>query len=220
MALMDVLRSAQNGEFFANAGRAAGVGAAVAERTLGELAPQIVKQLKKRAEDSQAFEGLLDLLEDGNGDLFLDDAILMDDPEIVSDGKAVLADIYGSAAAAQKALKIKSGDAATQKLAAIGASAVLAALARSYNQPLGLVGAQQAASRDEEDGGGILSTIVEAVIKGAVQGATRQLAPKRRRRRMTDYFGTGRKRTTRRRRRSTATSLEKIFGELLGINRR
>lgn len=220
MALMDVLRSAQNGEFFANAGRAAGVGAAAAERTLRELAPQIVQQLKERAEDAQAFGGLLDLLEDGNGDLFLDDQSLMDDPEIVSDGNAVLADIFGSAAAAQKALEIRSGDAATQKLAAIGASAVLAALARSYNQPLGLVGAQHAAARDEEESGGILSTIVEAVVKGAVQGATRQLAPKRRRRRATDYFGTGRKRTTRRRRRSTATSLEKIFGELLGINRR
>lgn len=221
MALMDVPRSAQNGEFFANAGRAAGVGAAAAERALAELAPQIVKQLKKRAEERQAFEGLLDLLEDGNGDAFLDDESLMDDPEIVSDGKAVLADIFGSAAAAQKSLKIKSNDVATQKLAAIGASAVLAALARSYNQPLGLVGAQQAAARDEDDGqGGILSTIVEAVIKGAVQGATRRLAPERRRRRTTDYFGTGRKRTTRRRRRSTATSLENIFGELLGTNRR
>jgi hypothetical protein len=220
MALMDILRGAHKGEFFANAGRAVGVDAAVAERMLSELAPRIVLQLKKRAEEPQAFEGLLDLLEDGNGDAFLDDESLMDDPELVSDGEAVLADIYGSAAAAQKALKIKSGDAATQKLAAIGASAVLAALARSYNQPLGLVGAEPAASRGEEDEqGGIFSTIVEAVIKGAVQGATRQLAPKRRRR-TTDYFGTRRKRTTRRRRQSTATVLEQIFGELLGINRR
>jgi hypothetical protein len=219
MALMDILRGAQKGEFFANAGRAAGVDAAVAKRALAELAPQIVLQLKKRAEDAQAFEVLLDLLEDGKGDAFLDDESLMDDPEIVSDGKAVLADIYGSATAAQKALKIKSDDAATQELAAIGASAVLAALARSYNEPLGLVGAQQAAARGEEDGGGILSTIVKAVIRGAVQGATRQLAPKRRRRRYTGYFGTRRKRTTRRRR-NTATSLEQIFGELLGINRR
>ena len=218
MALMDILRGAQKGEFFANAGRAAGVDAAVAERMLGELAPRIVKQLKKRAEEPQAFEGLLDLLEDGNGDAFLDDESLMDDPELVSDGEAVLADIYGSAAKAQKALEITSSDTATQKLAAIGASAVLAALARSYNQPLGIAGTQQAAS-DSEEQGGIFSTIVEAVIKGAVQGATRQLAPKRRRR-TTDYFGTRRKRTTRRRKQSTASTLEQIFGELLGINRR
>jgi hypothetical protein len=219
MALMDILRSAQNGEFFANAGRAAGVDAAAAERMLGALAPAIVLQLRKRAEEPNAFEGLLDLLEDGNGDAFLDDESLMDDPELVSDGKAVLADIYGSAAAANKALAINPDDAATERLAAIGASAVLAALARSYNRPLGLVGAQQAAQRGEdEEQGGIFSTIVEAVIKGAVQGATRQIAPKRRRRRYTSYFGTRKKRTTRRRR--TTSTLEQIFGELLGVNRR
>jgi hypothetical protein len=216
MAVMDILRSAQNGEFFANAGRSAGVDAATAERSLSVLAPAIVLQLRKRAGEPQAFEGLLDLLEDGNGDAFLDDESLMDDPELVSDGTAVLADIYGSAAAAQKALAIRPDDTPTQRLAAIGASAVLAALARSYNQPLGLVGAQQAAGGGEEQGG-IISTIVEAVIKGAVQGATRQIMPKRRRRRSTSsYFGTGRKRT--KRRRSTTPSLEQIFGELLGVS--
>jgi hypothetical protein len=218
MTVMDFLRSAHNGGFFANAGRAAGVDATEAERLLGTLAPAIVLQLRKRAEDAQAFEGLLDLLEDGNGDVFLDDEGLMNDPEIVSDGKAVLADIYGSAAQANKALKISSGDAAMQRLAAIGASAVLAALARSCNRPMGLAGAQTATGAEGQ--GGIFSTIVEAVIKGAVQGATRQIMPKRRRRRSTSsYFGRRKKRTTRRRR-STTPSLEQIFGELLGTLRR
>jgi hypothetical protein len=217
MALMDILRGAQNGEFFANAGRAVGVDAAVAERSLSEIAPAIVVELRERAQDAQAFEGLLDLLEDGNGDAFLDDGSLMDDPELVSDGKAVLADIYGSTAAAQKALAIGPDDVATQRLAAIAASAVLAALARSYNRPLSLTGAQQAASQEAQ--GGIFSTIVEAVIKGAMQGATRQLAPRRRRRRRySSYFGTRTKRRTRRR--STTPSLEQIFGELLGTLRR
>lgn len=218
MGLMDILRGAQNGEFFTNAGRAAGVDAAAAERALGTLAPAIVVQLRKRAEEPRAFEGLLDLFEDGNGDAFLDDASLMDDPELVSDGEAVLADIYGSAETARKALAIAPDDAATHRLAAIGASAVLAALARSYNRPLGLVGAQQAAGGGEEQGG-ILSSIISAVIKGAVQTATRELMPKRRRRRSTSStFGTRKKRTARRR--STTPTLEQIFGELLDSYRR
>ena len=131
--------------------------------------------------------------------------------------EAVLADIYGSMETARRALAIGADDAKGQRLAAIGASAVLAALARSYNRPLGLAGAQQAAGGEAQ--GGIFSTIVEAVIKGAVQGATRQIMPKRRRRRSySSYFGTGRKRTKRRRR--TASSLEQIFGELIeGIRR-
>src|SRR5262245_61363886 len=119
MAVMDILRGAQNGRFFANAGRAAGVDAAAAERTLGALTPEIVVKLRKRAEDPQALESLLDLLEDGHGDVFLGDESLLDDPEIVSDGKAVLTDIYGSAEAVNDALALRTDDAVAQRLAAI-----------------------------------------------------------------------------------------------------
>lgn len=220
MGVMDILRNAQGGRFFAHAGAAAGVDAATAERALSRLTPAIVLQLRRRAEDAHAFEGLLDLLEDGDGDSFLDDPSLMDDPELVSDGEAVLADIYGSTAASDQALGISPGDAPARKLAAIGASAVLAALARNYNRPLSLVGATPAKSDDaaEEAPGGIISTIVEAVIKGAVQGATGEIRPKRRRRRTTGYFGKDRARPSRRR--DTKPSLTQIFGDLIEYIRR
>jgi hypothetical protein len=221
MGLMNMLRSAQDGEFFVNAGRMAGIDAAAAERGLARMGPAIAAKLRQRAEDPEAFEGLLDLLEDGEGDAFLDDSNFMDDPEIVSDGEAVLADIYGSARAAQKALSIGADDAAMQRLAAIAASAVLAALARSYRQPQpqSLVGAQNEQSQNEEQGG-ILSSVIDAVVKGVVQEATRQFGPKRRRRRSTSsYFGTRKKRPTRRKRSSTL-SLDQIFGEILSTIRR
>ena len=181
MGLMDILRAAQNGAFFANAARAAGVDPAAAEQTLGRMGPAIAAQLRKRAEDPVSFESLLDILEDGNGDAFLDDASLMDDPELVSDGDAVLADIYGSAAATQKALAIRANDGSTHRLAAIAASAVLAALARNYAQPQvqSLMGTERVQGGGEEQGG-ILSSIISAVVKGAIQGAARQFAPKRR----------------------------------------
>jgi hypothetical protein len=225
MGLMDILRSAQNGQFFANAGQAAGVDPKLAEDALGRMGAAIAGQLHKRAEDPDALEKLLDLLEDGDGDAFLDESNFMDDPELVADGEAVLADIYGSATTARKALAIAPKDAAMNKLAAIAASAVLAVLARQYAQPQrqGLVGEQRAAGNGDEHGG-ILSTIIEAVVKGAVQGATRQLAPKRRRRRTTSIFGTTRKSTPRKRttrkKRSGTFSLDQIFGEILGNLRR
>lgn len=225
MGLMDILRSAQDGQFFANAGQAAGIDPKRAEEALGRMGAAIAGQLHKRAEDPEALEKLLDLLEDGDGDAFLDDSNFMDDPELVADGEAVLADIYGSATTARKALAIAPKDAAMNKLAAIAASAVLAVLARQYAQPQrqGLMGEQRAAGNGEEHGG-ILSTIIEAVVKGAVQGATRQLAPKRRRRRTTSIFGTTRKSTPRKRttrkKRSGTFSLDQIFGEILGNLRR
>ncbi|HTN98762.1 MAG TPA: DUF937 domain-containing protein [Nordella sp.] len=221
MGLMDILRAAQDGRFFANAGQAAGLDAAAAEAALGRMGPAIAGQLRKRAEDPLALEALLDLLEDGDGDGFLDDSNLMDDPELIADGEAVLADIYGSAAAARKALAIKVRDTALNKLAAIAASAVLAVLARQYAQPATqhLMGAQSAQGNGAEQGG-LFSTIIEAVVKGAIQGATRQLAPKRRRR-TTSIFGTSTRRRTRRRRSSgSIPSLDQIFGEILSTLRR
>lgn len=216
MGLMDILRAAQGGEFFANAGRAVGIDPTTAERTLGKMGLAITAQLRKRAEDPDAFEGLLDLLEDGHGDAFLDDSNFMDDPELMSDGEIVLADIYGSAAAAMRALSIPADDAEMQRLAAIAASAVLAALARNYRQPQpqSLMGAERAQG-DGEEQGGILASIVSAIVKGAVQEATRQFSPKRRRRRsISSYFGTRKKRTTRRKR-TSSLSLDQIFGEIL-----
>ncbi len=42
------LRKAQDGEFFANAGRVAGIDAGAAEQTLGKMGPAIAAQLRKR----------------------------------------------------------------------------------------------------------------------------------------------------------------------------
>ncbi|QIG49156.1 DUF937 domain-containing protein [Nordella sp. HKS 07] len=217
---MEILRAAQGGRFVANAGVAAGVDETAAAAVLSRMGPAIAAQLRKRAEDPQAFEALLDLLEDGDGDAFLDDSNFMDDPELIKDGKAVLTDIFGSAKAARSALAIEARDDAMMKLAAIAASAVLAVLARQYARPQmqGLMGAQRASSNGSEQGG-ILSTIVEAVIKGVVQETTRQLAPKKRRRRTTSVFGTRTRRRTRKRR-NTTPSLDQIFGEIIGAIRR
>lgn len=221
MGLMEILRSAQDGQFFVNAGHAAGIAPEKAEDALRRMGAAIAGQLRERAEDPEALERLLDLLEDGDGDAFLDDSNFMDDPELIEDGEAVLADIYGSAAAARKALAIGPRDAAMNKLSAIAASAVLAVLARQYAQPQtqGLMGEQRAAGNGDEQGG-IFSTIIEAVVKGAVQGATRQLAPKRRRRRATSIFGTTKRKRTTRKKRSGTFSLDQIFGEILGNLRR
>ena len=219
MGLIDILAGAQGGEFFANAGHAAGLDAPAAQQAIAGMAPVIAAQLRKRAEDHEAFEALLDLISDGEGDAFLDDAHLIADPEVVKDGNAILTDIYGSKAGALKALRPQASsldESALGKLAPITASAVLAALVRSNKGAQYLTGAQQAA----DEGGGILSTIISAVIKGAVQSATRQLAPRRRRRRSyTGYVGARKRRrklTGKRQSRSRTPTLDQVFGEILG----
>jgi hypothetical protein len=98
-----------------------------------------------------------------------------------------------------------------QNVSAIGATSVLAALAKTYSAPATLVDAPQAASGS----GGLMGTIFSAVVAGVVQGVVKQLAPKRRRRRSySGYFGTRRKPV--RRRRARTPSLNDIFGQILG----
>jgi hypothetical protein len=70
--------------------------------------------------------------------------------------------------------------------------------------------AQACSTGEAPQGGGILSTIIYAILKGLLQGVRSQLAPKRRRRRSyTSYFG------TRHKRRAKTPTLEDIFGQIL-----
>jgi len=214
MTLIDMLANAQGGAFFANVAAATGLSATETKSAFAAIGPAIAGKLKDKAEaDAQAFEDLLDLLEDG-GDAELDDRESMTGAEAVADGNAILTDIYGSRNAAIVDMRKLAGtvaEAPLEKLAALAATSVLAVLARNHAtvQPLAAADA----------GGGLLGTIVSALVRGAVQGVMRQLAPRRRRRRSyTSYFG-NRRRTTRRRRRSRSPSLEDIFADVLGARR-
>lgn len=219
MALMEILAAAQGGAFYANAGNAVGLDGKQAGKAMAAMCPAIAQQLRaKSQEDADTFETLLDLLEDDADGGALDDPASLAGSEVIADGNAILDDIYGSRNAAISEMRKIAGqvpETSLGKLAAISATAVLGALAKS-NAPMPLASAAPAASSES---GGLLGTIVSELIKGAVQGAAHSLAPKRRRRRSTtSYFGTKRKRRTTKRKRSP--SLEDIFGEILGTRRR
>jgi hypothetical protein len=217
MTLMSILAESQGGNYFASAAQACGLTASEAKSALERLCPAIAAKLKaKAASDNEAFEALLDLLDEGGDGGDLDS---LTDAEAIADGKAVLEDLYGSPAAVLAEMRrIAPGleDSRYENISAIAATSVLAVLAKTYAAPATLSSASNVSSQ----GGGILGTIVSAVIKGALQGVARQLAPKRRRRRSySSYFGTRRRKTTRRRRRARTPSLEDIFGQILGTRK-
>lgn len=209
MTLMSILAASDNEHYFDGAARACGMSAGEAKATLGRLCPVIAAQLKaKAASDNNAFEALLDLLDEG------DDLNGLTDSETIADGKSVLDDLYGStpeALAEMKKLAPGLSDAQYENISAIAATSVLAVLAKSYATPATLAGS----TGEAPQGGGIVATIIAAILKGLLQGVRSQLAPKRRRRRSyTSYFGTKRK-TTRRKRRAKTPTLEDIFGQIL-----
>ncbi len=209
MTLMSILATSDNGNYFSNVAQACSMSAGDAKSTLERLCPAIVAQLKAKAQsDNDSFEALLDLLDEG------DDLNGLTDGEAIADGNAVLDDLYGSTPAALAEMKKFApglSDVQYENISAIAATSVLAVLAKSYATPVTLAGS----TGDAPQGGGILATIIAALIKGLLQGVRSQLAPKRRRRRSyTSYFGTRRK-TTRRRRRAKTPTLEDIFGQIL-----
>ncbi len=214
MAILDLLEAAQGGAFFQNVAAATGLDVLSAEKAIAAFAPAIAEKLKaKAAADPAAFENLLQLLEDGDGS-DINDPDAISGAEAVSDGREILEDLYGSPTAAQKVLAKLAPEldtAAVAKLGAISATSVLAALSASNVQTLTSDAAPAASV-----GGGLMSVIIAAIVKGFMQSAERQLAPRRRRRRYTSY--TGRRRApVRRRRRSIG--VDDIFREILGGRR-
>jgi hypothetical protein len=214
MAIIDILSAAQGGQFFDSVASATGLDRATTASAVGAFAPAIAAKLKdKAAANPEAFETLLDLLEDGDGS-DLNDAKAITSSEAVSDGREILEDLYGSTKAAATAmgkLAPSLDTAAVAKLSAISATSVLAALAASNAQQLSSE-PQQAASS-----GGLVSVIVGALVEGLVKGAKSQLAPKRRRRRRyTSYYG---QRRTRTRRRKRTFGIDDIFRDILGGRR-
>jgi hypothetical protein len=213
MTLMSILAASGNGNYFSNVARTCSMSAGDAKSALERWCPAIAEQLKaKMQSDNNAFEAFLDLLDEG------DDLNGLTGGEAIADGKAVLDDLYGSTPAAlaeMKKLAPGLSDAQTENISAIAATSVLAVLAKSYATPATLA----SSTGDAPQGGGLLATIIAAIIKGLLQGARSQLAPRRRRRRSyTSYFGTRRK-TTRRKRRATTPTLEDIFGQILGTRK-
>jgi len=222
MALMDILTQAQGGAFYANAGKAVGIPPDKARAALDALCPAIALKLRQSAENEVTLDALLEIIEDGDGDAFLDDPALIGDPEVSKDGNAILADVYGTKTAALKEAKALAPDLdkkALGALTAIAATSVVAALARSQRQSIMMpaMGIQQVAGTG---GGGLLGTIVSAVIEGAIKGAVRELAPKPRRRR-SSYAAARRRRsktktrTRTRTRRTTRPSLDSLFRDIL-----
>ncbi len=216
MAMIDILEAAEGGQFFANAAAASGVDEATARKVSAKVSTAIAQRIKdKAAEDPDAFENLLDMLED-DGAVDLQAPGSLTDQDAQTDGAEILNDLYGSAAATNAVFKGLGGGidkAALSTLTSINATAVLAALAASNASTLTSDTAQAA---DTSSGGGFFSVLIAAILKAFMQSAQRQLAPKRRRRRYTSYYG---RRAPVRRRRKRTVGLDDVFKEILGGRR-
>jgi hypothetical protein len=219
MSITSELDKARGGQLYRKLGEIAGLSAADARQIMEGLCPSIAARLKERAGDRAAYEALLELLEDNEGDLIMGGDLTEED--VLEDGRTVLADIYGSDERARDegkatalALRIEPG--AAEQLHPIAAALVLSILGRRYRE--GEVVEDEAKSRDstgdrEAEGRPNIIGIVLAAIGGAIMRAlVNRLLPRRRRR---TRLRLGRAPSRRRRRQRREPRLEDLFRDLL-----
>lgn len=226
MSLMSMLDQAQGGGLYAAVAKAVDLDAEQTRKAMGKLCPAIAERLHARAaQDEEVFQSLLDLIADNGAGNPLDDAEALTGAEAISDGNAILDDVFGSRSAAMAGLRAADPSLPERelaKLAPISATAVVAALAQA-NKPLALA-AEPLSAAGAASGQGFFSALIAALVAGIVSALTRKLTASTRRRSRTTYSRT---RTQRRgttasrsrapaRRRSANASVEDVFKEILG----
>jgi hypothetical protein len=224
MSLMTLLDEAQGGGLFVNVARSLDLDEAQTAKAMRKLCPAIAARLKQKAEaDDSLFQTLLDLVEDTGQGSHLADPEALTSLEAISDGNAILDDIYGSRNAAMVALREADPSIPERELstlAPISATAVVAALAAA-NRPMALSAGTEPA-RASSAGEGFLSAFISAIVAGIIAALTKKLRSPARRR-STGYARTRSRRKTTpvktrtaARRRTTNASVEDLFREILG----
>jgi hypothetical protein len=226
MSLMSMLDQAQGGRLFTVVARSVDLDEAQTRKAMTKLCPAIAERLHARAaEDEELFQSLLDLISDNGAASPLDDADSLTGIEAVSDGNAILDDVFGSRSAAMAALRSADPSIPERelaKLAPISATAVVAALEQA-NRPLALASGPAPAA-GAASGQGFFGALVAAIIAGIVAALKRKLTASTRRRRSTTYSRTRTQRRTTSasrsraaaRRRTANASVEDIFRDILG----
>lgn len=226
MSLMSMLDQAQGGRLFSHVAKSVDLDEAQTRKAMGKLCPAIAERLHARAaDDTELFQSLLDLIADNGAGNPLEDAEHLTGTEAISDGNAILDDVFGSRSAAMAALRAADPSIPERelaKLAPISATAVVAALAQA-NKPLALADAPLPAA-GAASGQGFFSALIAAIIAGIVSALTRKLNSSTRRRRPTSYSRTRTQRRTTTagrsrapaRRRTASASVEDIFKDILG----
>lgn len=228
--IIDVLETCQNGQLIDTLGAACEISETRCRQALERLTPNIARLINERIIDEDDYEDLVDILDDEDQTECLDNPTEMLSRGTISDGKDILEILYGSLDVAHEAARrIGPPNGVDEntftRLMAMAAALTFSAMARR-NQQYQLAAVDQPAS-----GGGLISTLFNALVTGFMEGfrqATRRKTRRRRKRSLLEQIlGTGttsRRRSTRRRRssrkrkrqrRRKTPSLRDLLGDIL-----
>jgi len=140
MNLMEMILNAQGGATAQQAGAQMGLDQAQTQSAIGALLPAISSALKMNTQSPQGLGGLLQALQRGNHEQYLENPQAMAQPETVQDGNAILGHLFGSkdvsrAVAGQAAAKTGIGADVLKKLLPLVATMAMGSLSKQTRQP-------------------------------------------------------------------------------------
>jgi len=96
MDLMELLKSAGDGNSIGELGGAVGLGSADTSKLIGALAPALMSGLQKNTASDDGLAGLKNALQTGGHDRYVDNPQLLRDEATRSDGNNILGHLFGS----------------------------------------------------------------------------------------------------------------------------
>lgn len=212
--LVDIVLMAHDGKTAAILALAGGYPADAAEKALRTQVREIGHQMARKAQDPEELELILDVIEAGEHDDYLNNPDALLSREAIQEGEEILAHVYGSLGRARtvaRGLRRPHGinEDKMERLMSLAATLCVAGLVRRGRQ--GFMSA---------DLGDTTQVFWKEMINAIIKGIT-YVPPKRRRRRnratVAGSYSTSskRKRQRARSRRTAPPSLADVFGELL-----
>lgn len=214
MELVEIIAAGHKGRLAANVANVAGIAEADARAALEALVGEVAGRIAAKVADPAELELLLDVIEAGEHDDYLDSADALLSREAIQEGEEILTHVYGGLDAARAAAARLPRPASLDgprmgSLMTLAATLSVAALTRRGR-----------ATWLPAAGDGYGSSLLGALIQGLIQGLTHVPARRRRRRTRATYSpryagSRKRKRKTATRRRTAEPTLADVFGELL-----
>jgi len=132
MSLLSMLDQAQGGRLFTLVARSVDLDEAQTRKAMAKLCPAIAERPHARPrKDEELFQSLHDLISDNGAASPLDDADSLTGSEAMSDGNAILDDVFGSRSAAMAALRAADPSIPERELAKLPPFGRLAAVIAS-----------------------------------------------------------------------------------------
>ena len=140
MNLLDMIMSAQGGAAAQQAGAQLGLNQQQSQSAIAALLPAISSALKQNTASPQGLAGLLQALQCGQHEQYLENPQMLGQPQTVNDGNAILGHIFGSkdvsrAVAGHAAQKTGIGTDVLKKLLPLVATMAMGSLSKQTKQP-------------------------------------------------------------------------------------